>query len=61
MQSIKNKVKLNNPLMGAETINYCNLAKIAMSADCVKLNNPLMGTETTANNFSVNSLLSKLN
>ena len=47
--------------MGTETINYCNLAKIAMSADCVKLNNPLMGTETTANNFSVNSLLSKLN
>ena len=37
-------VKLNNPLMGTETLLRCNNACI--SASNVKLNNPLMGTET---------------
>ena len=37
-------VKLNNPLMGTETINQFALLILALNH--VKLNNPLMGTET---------------
>ena len=37
-------VKLNNPLMGTETLAKRNAL---LSSNClVKLNNPLMGTET---------------
>ena len=39
------QVKLNNPLMGTETLENVNGDKVC--SDCiVKLNNPLMGTET---------------
>ena len=38
-------VKLNNPLMGTETIS-CTYCLNSSSGECVKLNNPLMGTET---------------
>ena len=38
-------VKLNNPLMGTETIRH-NRNQINGGIDLVKLNNPLMGTET---------------
>ena len=39
-------VKLNNPLMGTETI-YCIIFTILIyMVAIVKLNNPLMGTET---------------
>ena len=38
-------VKLNNPLMGTETV-FLLLYRYVMSLFYVKLNNPLMGTET---------------
>ena len=38
-------VKLNNPLMGTETLKISSY-KYSKSKSCVKLNNPLMGTET---------------
>ena len=38
-------VKLNNPLMGTETILLLALRLVRQYA-LVKLNNPLMGTET---------------
>ena len=38
-------VKLNNPLMGTETINQHVLNHLRNNNQ-VKLNNPLMGTET---------------
>ena len=40
-----NCVKLNNPLMGTETILH-HMEYITILALDVKLNNPLMGTET---------------
>ena len=39
------RVKLNNPLMGTETIAMC-FHDASPPYGCVKLNNPLMGTET---------------
>ena len=39
-------VKLNNPLMGTETISLAYAFKASGNV-LVKLNNPLMGTETT--------------
>ena len=39
-------VKLNNPLMGTETI-LCSAEFSYALTPKVKLNNPLMGTETT--------------
>ena len=39
------KVKLNNPLMGAETIPTIRLGLTCLKL-LVKLNNPLMGAET---------------
>ena len=38
-------VKLNNPLMGTETISTI-LSIFMFKSHFVKLNNPLMGTET---------------
>ena len=38
-------VKLNNPLMGTETLIELNKG-IDITYQIVKLNNPLMGTET---------------
>ena len=50
------KVKLNNPLMGTETLNYKQLHQIQIVYH-VKLNNPLMGTETSKlNEFCINLL-----
>ena len=40
------RVKLNNPLMGTETITYVFCHTLG-NCRPVKLNNPLMGTETT--------------
>ena len=37
-------VKLNNPLMGTETL--CSFVQSKLQGGIVKLNNPLMGTET---------------
>ena len=42
------RVKLNNPLMGTETIKIL-ATKYHYSFLPVKLNNPLMGTETWCN------------
>ena len=42
-------VKLNNPLMGTETI-FCIVAYLTLLVYRVKLNNPLMGTETYNHN-----------
>ena len=39
------QVKLNNPLMGTETLRVF-VALVSWSSILVKLNNPLMGTET---------------
>ena len=39
-------VKLNNPLMGTETLNSPGEKNIPLKSNYVKLNNPLMGTET---------------
>ena len=41
-------VKLNNPLMGTETI-FLTIVKCLYHLKIVKLNNPLMGTETNDN------------
>ena len=46
-QFISNKVKLNNPLMGTETLTKDNDSYACLIMHTVKLNNPLMGTETT--------------
>ena len=43
-------VKLNNPLMGTETIS-CTYCLNSSSGECVKLNNPLMGTETACKSW----------
>ena len=40
-----NRVKLNNPLMGTETLRLSFLYQLPLYI--VKLNNPLMGTETS--------------
>ena len=45
--STKGSVKLNNPLMGTETILFCVSVHNHTSTP-VKLNNPLMGTETSS-------------
>ncbi len=42
--TLRRLVKLNNPLMGTETV--CNSQYLLNSEVKVKLNNPLMGTET---------------
>ena len=48
-------VKLNNPLMGTETlILFLALALLQISP--VKLNNPLMGTETMFKEFGLSNL-----
>ena len=39
------RVKLNNPLMGTETISTSDF-DVKNANHLVKLNNPLMGTET---------------
>ena len=44
-------VKLNNPLMGTETVPSSD-ERVNLGTGTVKLNNPLMGTETT-NNFKL--------
>ena len=46
MDPKKSLVKLNNPLMGTETIEVFEI-EILHGLPLVKLNNPLMGTETT--------------
>ena len=43
--SLKDNVKLNNPLMGTET-NTIPRDALSLIMSLVKLNNPLMGTET---------------
>ena len=43
-------VKLNNPLMGTETV-FTYIFSLFFVFDFVKLNNPLMGTETISINF----------
>ena len=40
------KVKLNNPLMGTETVSLMRSKNNSLASSGVKLNNPLMGTET---------------
>ena len=57
-----NSVKLNNPLMGTETIKFKKNFR-GFSVLGVKLNNPLMGTETeiTTKNTTVQATTEKLN
>ena len=45
LQAVDDEVKLNNPLMGTETlVDY--FIEYSAGRTAVKLNNPLMGTET---------------
>ena len=48
---VKVAVKLNNPLMGTETMHRYRWLLYHMRK-FVKLNNPLMGTETQSETFS---------
>ena len=53
-------VKLNNPLMGTETLRLC-LKCLKLLIIPVKLNNPLMGTETIAPLVAIRKWNTRLN
>ena len=47
-------VKLNNPLMGTETLLFKR--RLNYEQDSVKLNNPLMGTETNIHTRNITKM-----